>query len=53
MKTIRTVAKIGDQDEEIVEGIENAEGIPESTVSLRKVAVPGTRNWNQSHTPIG
>jgi hypothetical protein len=33
---------VGGPVEEIVEGIENAEGIPQSTISLRTVTVPGT-----------
>lgn len=39
---LRPVPMVGGPVEEIIEGIENAQGIPESPISLRTVAVPGT-----------
>jgi hypothetical protein len=38
----RPVPMVSGQAGEIVEGIENAKGIPELPISLRTVAVPGT-----------
>jgi hypothetical protein len=38
----RPMPLVGDTAVEIIEGIENAKGIPELPISLRKVAVPGT-----------
>ena len=38
----RPMPLVGDTAGEIIEGIENAKGIPELPISLRKVAVPGT-----------
>jgi DNA invertase Pin-like site-specific DNA recombinase len=39
---LRSVPIVGGQAGQIVEGIENAKGIPESPISLRTAAVPGT-----------
>ncbi len=52
-RVVDLATECGGQAGEIVEGLEDAKGIPESPISLRTVAVPGTRNLNQSHTPIG
>jgi hypothetical protein len=38
----RLVPLVGERAGELIEEIENAEGIPESPMSLRTVAVPGT-----------